>query len=213
MSRLIKFLTKNKKLIVFLFFLAYFLNLLLLLMGWNWFATQKGPLLYNIGVVYGRLAVIFYSITLLPGIIRRFQIKESVLYQTQTILMLFRRQIGILVFFTVLIHYMFLRGFRVLSFGLPSILPTFEIVGFIAFQLMFLLFITSNDWSVSKLKKWWIYLHRTTYVIVFLIFLHILLAEFSLQRTNKIFLITAFSVLFLEWASLIYSYLIKKSKI
>ncbi|GIW63946.1 MAG: hypothetical protein KatS3mg091_748 [Patescibacteria group bacterium] len=127
--------------------------------------------------------------------------------------MLFRRQIGILVFFTVLIHYMFLRGFRVLSFGLPSILPTFEFVGFIAFQLLFLMFITSNDWAVGRLKKWWVYLHRATYLIVFLVFLHILLAELSFRRANIIFLAISLAILILEWASLIYSYLIKKNKI
>ncbi len=213
MSGLMKFLTKNKNLIVSVFYFVYFFNFLLLLLGWSWFKTEKGPLLYNFGVIYGRLAVIFYSLTLIPGIIRRFQIKEPVLWQTQTTLMLFRRQIGILVFFTVLVHYMFLRGFRLISFGLPSFVPTFEFVGFIAFQLLFLMFITSNDWAVARLKKWWVYLHRATYLIVFLVFLHILLAELSFRRANIIFLVISLAILILEWTSLIYSYLIKKNKI
>lgn len=91
----------------------------------------------------------------------------------------FRRQIGVAVFFYALLHYIAVilktiskKG----SFWPSDLLHPVLMTGFIAFLLLLLLAITSNNYSVRKLGgKRWKRLHHWTYVVQALIFVHLVL--------------------------------------
>jgi len=51
--------------------------------------------------------------------------------------------------------------------------------GWIALSIMFLLAITSNDYSVKQLKRKWKILHRTVYLIAGLSFIHWVFTAFN----------------------------------
>ena len=83
-----------------------------------------------------------------------------------------RRSIGIITFVFVLIHFfsVLIWGFQwnfLLIFNFPPI-----VIGFFAAVLMSLLFLTSNDYSMRKLGKWWKRIHRLNYIIFILAFIH-----------------------------------------
>lgn len=130
--------------------------------------TMDMPLQANI---LGFLALTCYILTLLPTILRIVfpQTKETGIPQ---VLLKHRRSIGILAFVFTVFH------------GLPLIkqrnidlfdLKTFWIYlqGISTFIIFALLTITSNDWSIKKLKKNWKILHQLTYFAMFLIIWHI----------------------------------------
>jgi sulfoxide reductase heme-binding subunit YedZ len=77
--------------------------------------------------------------------------------------------------------------------------PLFQSVGFFALVLLSFLFITSNNFSVKKLGKWWKRIHRLIYVILLLVLIHT-----ALQRVSIYSVLAAFFVS-LEIASLIYN--------
>lgn len=132
---------------------------------------------YTLGVQSGQAAILVYIITTIPGITRRFKISHRLIQ----ILMMFRRYIGILMYSLILNHYMMVSG-TMLIFKqiLPLPFPVFELFGIAAFTMLFLLFITSNDFSVKRLGIWWDRLHQLTYVIVWLIFAHVALQRLSI---------------------------------
>lgn len=127
------------------------------------------------------LGIIFYLLTLIPGIVRRFK-KQ---YKIASLLMIYRRYIGILVFFTIFYHYMIERGISLLMTNIskwPNIFleySLFEFFGVAAFLCVFLLTVTSNDLSTSKLGVWWGRIHNLTYIIVWFMFFHVALQEIN----------------------------------
>lgn len=129
------------------------------------------------GKTFGQIALVLYVLTTIPGIARRF----GKFYKPVSILMIFRRYIGIMTFMFVFIHASIERFFWVLK-GQRGIIPTefFQLFGFIAFVLLLSLFVTSNDWSVKRLGRWWEWIHNLTYIIVWLIFLHVALQRLSI---------------------------------
>lgn len=128
------------------------------------------------GTAFGQIALVCYVLTVLPGIARRF----GKFYKPVSILMIFRRYIGIMTFMFVLIHASIVRFFWILK-GQMSVIPTevFQVFGFLSFIILFSLFITSNDWSVRKLGRWWEWIHNLTYIVVWFIFAHVALQRVS----------------------------------
>lgn len=92
----------------------------------------------------------------------------------------YRRALGLLAFYYVAMHF---TVYIILDRGLnwPEILGDitkrwFIIIGFVAFLAMIPLALTSNQWSIRKLKKRWQSLHRLVYVIALAGALHFLLS-------------------------------------
>ena len=119
----------------------------------------------------GFLALVTYIVTLLPTILRIVfpQTKETGIPQW---LLKRRRLIGIMAFFLALAHGYLLVKKRQLDFLDPK---TFWIYvqGISTFTIFTLLAITSNNWSVKKLKKNWKQLHKLTYLAMFLLTWHV----------------------------------------
>lgn len=128
------------------------------------------------GKWFGQIALVLYILTTIPGIFRRF----GKFYKPVSILMIFRRYIGIATFMFVFLHASIERFFWVLK-GQMGLMPTevFQLFGFGAFLILFSLFITSNDWSVKNMGKWWIWIHDLTYIVVWLIFAHVAFQRLS----------------------------------
>jgi sulfoxide reductase heme-binding subunit YedZ len=126
------------------------------------------PIMANI---LGLLSLLCYIVTLLPTILRVVfpSTKETGIPK---LLLKHRRTIGILAFFLALGHgYVYIRK-RNLDFFDPK---TFWVYmqGVSTFTIFTLLAITSNDWSIKKLKKNWKQLHQLTYFAMFLLAWHI----------------------------------------
>ena len=83
-----------------------------------------------------------------------------------------RRIVGILAFFLALGHGFILVKKRDFDFADPQTYWIY-IQGVATFIVFTLLAITSNDWSVKKMKKNWKRLHSLTYLAIFLIAWHI----------------------------------------
>ncbi len=119
----------------------------------------------------GFIALAAYIVTLLPTILRIVfpQTKETGIPKW---LLKRRRIIGIIAFFLALAHGFLLVKKRNIDF---FDLKTFWIYsqGIVTFTIFTLLTITSNDWSVKKLKKNWKQLHKLTYLAMFLLIWHI----------------------------------------
>lgn len=195
MSPTLSFFTKHKSVIINIFRLVY----LLIIVFVFWSVKEK----WN-GVNFGRTAIVMFVVVLLPGIARRFGVRTI----TTAIIMLFRRQLGITVYLLSVSHFFLGRVMRRLatgSFSLSSF-SLFEIVGFSALLLLTPLFATSNDWSVSKLGKWWRRIHGMIYLVAWLIFFHVALQRFSMWS------VIIGSAAVLEIASFLYSSYWKKTK-
>lgn len=124
---------------------------------------------YANATTFGKTAIILYILTTIPGIFRRF----GTFYKPVSILMIFRRWIGIMMFLFVLIH-----GTIKLTVFFPPFF--FEYFGILAFFLLCTLFVTSNDWSVNRMGIWWHRIHNLTYSIIGFIFLHVALQRISI---------------------------------
>ncbi len=183
-----------KKLAMYLIFASLFLSLFIGL-------KNDQSLWSEYGALCGKIAVFLYITTLIPGILKRLNLASKI-KDLYILLNALRRSIGILTFLFIWYHFLFLIGLgSILSGQIYTPSTLFEIFGLIAFQLLFLLFITSNDISVKKLGKWWGKIHSLTYIIIWLVMMHVSFVELSLA-----FLLGIFA--FLE----IYSILYKKFK-
>jgi DMSO/TMAO reductase YedYZ heme-binding membrane subunit len=174
-----KFATQNRERMITAFKVFYFLLVTFLFIGGRSIFLREGTsnFFYKIGENAGQLALIFYVLTTIPGIARRFGIKHKLI----SILMIYRRYIGISMFMFLLIHYWILRGVDTFFHNLfPLPRPLFETLGFMAYILTFLLFLTSNDFSVKFFGKFWWWIHKLTYLIVWFIFLHVFLQDVSI---------------------------------
>lgn len=120
----------------------------------------------------GFSAALLYVVTLLPTILR------VVFPSTKTTgipkkLLIQRRLLGIIAFLLSVIHGYWLISKRELDF---LDLQTYWVYcqGIFTFLIFALLAITSNDWSVKKLKKNWKKLHKLTYLAMFLLLWHVI---------------------------------------
>ncbi len=83
----------------------------------------------------------------------------------------------------------------VLFFYPLNALPNYVLYGGVALSIAFLLYATSNIWSMKILKKYWKWLHRLVYLIVILTILHIFFLEKEVEElVSGGFLILAFVV-------------------
>lgn len=179
MNNIFLFLVKNRERIITTFKLIY-LSCILFTMVAAWSFLTHHPseqFFYSIATTFGQAGLILYVLTLIPGIVRRFGKN----YKSVSLLMIFRRYLGLTMFFCVVYHYMAMRGVTVLTTGkLFENILLFEGMGMIAFFGLFLLAVTSNDVSTNKLGVWWGRIHGTTYGIVWFIFLHTALQKMSI---------------------------------
>lgn len=165
----------QKKLIIKLFWLAFLILILGLIS--SYFLPQFASKWRLLGRKAGDLSVIFLSLSLLPGIIKRMALKGQISKLTQpiqVILMTFRRQTGQAMYLLALSHYIWLKIFPKFAYQAnPLAINTFQLLGSIALILTLPLFITSNDLSLKLLKKRWGALHKLTYTIAVLVLLHL----------------------------------------
>ena len=146
----------------------------------------------------GFLALASYIVTLCPPILRTVfpQTKQSGIPK---LLLKHRRIIGIIAFFLALGHGLILVNKRDFDFADPTTYWIY-IQGVATFIIFTLLAITSNDWSVKRLKKNWKRLHSLTYLAIFLLAWHIwdkMLNHWSYVTPIGLVAISIMAVLFL----------------
>ncbi|NES73327.1 MAG: iron reductase, partial [Okeania sp. SIO2D1] len=89
------------------------------------------------------------------------------------LLLKYRRQIGVIAFLFAFGHGMLLVSKRNFDF---FDIQTYWIYiqGVVTFIIFTLLTITSNDWSIKRMKKKWKKLHELTYLAMFLLVWHVI---------------------------------------
>lgn len=147
---------------------------------------------------FARTALVVLVIILTPGILGRFGIEIKV----SRIITLYRRRLGISFFMISLVHAHLiilprLTGLEPFTFPFPL----FQIMGTFALTIALPLFLTSNNFSVRKLGRWWKRIHRFVYVVLFFALLHT-----ALQRVS-IWSILAGIWVVLELTSFTYAYI------
>ncbi len=126
----------------------------------------------NLGNFAGFLSLLFYIFTLIPTIVRvvlpRFRKNSFVLSLTKK-----RREVGIMAWIFGMIHGTYILFERNLNLLDPSVaIKYFQ--GLTLITIFTLLAVTSNDYSLKKLKKNWKNLHRLTYLALVFIPWHVL---------------------------------------
>lgn len=166
-------LIPNKNILIKISWIINILGLCLVLI--SAILTPLQPYWIKLGIIAGNAALITFILTLSPGILKRYNAIGS-LQSIRLLLMSLRRQLGIMMYFFVIDHYLWVRLMPSLKFS-SSIIPTnlYEIIGMLAFFLLTPLFLSSNNFSVKKIGKKWNLLHKLVYLINWLIFLHLLL--------------------------------------
>jgi len=165
---------KGKKILTWMFYAqyAYVFGMMSYSATLTYFQTDRG-VVYEWGTTSGSIALVYFCLSLTPGIARRLGIR----FRIFQILMLFRRHIGISAFVFGFFHYLAVRMLPILLSGVPLNLnpPLFEVFGFLSLYPMILMFLTSNDYSVKKMGVWWKRLHSLSYVLVWTLFFHVAL--------------------------------------
>lgn len=141
---------------------------IIIFIGSIWIAYQN---LILPGAFSGKFSIWTFWIIAIPGIFQRFRVKNK-LQKIQLFLMKHRRYLGIIMFNFAFIHFMWMRGFDIIQSGIPSNIPLYQVFGSFALILTTPLFLTSNNFSVKKLGKYWKTLHTLVYPIMFLLVLH-----------------------------------------
>jgi DMSO/TMAO reductase YedYZ heme-binding membrane subunit len=203
MKSVFLYAARNKAKIITVFRFLYVFIFILWVAGFFLSTRQSYFLtLYDVALWCGRTALVLFCITITPGILKRF----GKTWNIRTILMLLRRQFGVLTFFIAFLHFSLLRLFPYINgdYILRFPLLNFELFGLLSIFFMSLLFFTSNDYSVRSMGKWWTILHNLIYIVAWTIALHVALVRTSTYS----YIIIAFAVI--ETISLIYFYLIPK---
>jgi methionine sulfoxide reductase heme-binding subunit len=161
--------------------------------------------MYDISGKLGVLATILFLFTIIPGIVQRLKLTQ--LSSITNPLRFSRRTLGVSMFFAALVHYQFAILFKIIKTGNPPEVKTFFIFGLLALFLSLWLALTSNTFAKQKMGKWWKRLHSLTYLIVWLIFAHVVLIKISPIS----FLVGVFAIL--EAYSLIKANVLDKKKL
>lgn len=177
-----KFVLPRRKQFIWLFVLAE-CGLLILWLTCFMIARSNfaviSDLIYSLGSKLGTFSLICYLITLVPGILARLHWLPEITQPVGSMLMVFRRHFGILMFISAFVHMSFTTTLPQLVFNNFEIsqitLQTYHIVGIVGWWILFPLWLTSNDVSVKKLGLWWKRVHLLTYAALFFIFLHVAL--------------------------------------
>jgi methionine sulfoxide reductase heme-binding subunit len=179
---LYRWVVKRRNPLVLVFQVFFVLQTLVLFFG-SWAVYSQSiyvQFFYDVGNKSGEIAIIFFILASIPGIVRRFRKFNKLV----SILMIFRRYIGIATYLFVISHASFVYISPLLARQFPLFpIPIFILFGFLAHVMLFLLFITSNDLSVKKLGVWWHNIHNLMYFIVWVIFVHVALQGFSIWAT------------------------------
>ena len=157
-------------------------------------------LYYSYGMILGLIALTFFTIALTPGILGRFGVKNKFTVW----LMLYRREFGKLMFLFALAHYLTIKIFPMIALNSPLDVPLYQTFGFLTFMMAFFLFVTSNNYSQSKLGIWWNRIHGLVYVMVWTIFLHV-----ALRQGFSLISLWVFVLAFAEMMSLANYYLFR----
>lgn len=202
-----QFLVGKKVIIVWGFWVVYtaFFAFLFYVGFETLFKKTIDPLAYyDLGRKFGQYAIFSLLLAILPGILGRFGIRIPI---TLT-LTFFRRQLGILTFIFAFSHFYFISLLPSIALNMfPPQFVLFTTFGLLALTFLFLLFITSNNFSVIKLGPWWKRLHRSVYIVLWLILLHTAMQRWSIYAI----LIGIFAAL--EVASLLYIFWKKRSSV
>ena len=157
---------------------------------------------YGWGSLLGKAALVFFITTLLPGMGERLGIKNKVL----SIVRIYRRQVGILMYLSALLHVVLSKIITLSSFKELLQPQIFEIMGTLSLLILFFLFITSNTVSLIRLKLNWYRIHRLIYIGMFSIFLHVAFINLSiwslLMGTVLILQLVSFIVVYKKTGSL-----------
>ena len=155
--------------------------------------------------VLGLVSLILYILTLLPTIMR-IVFPETKKSGIPKMLLKNRRILGIIAFFPALGH-----ALLIFVKHHPDVwdLQTYVIYlqGILLMAIFTLLTVTSNDWSVKKLKKNWKKLHQLTYLAMFLLTWHVadkMFGHWSYLTPIGIIGMTGISILFVvrKWIEL-----------
>ena len=204
MKQIFIWAVNNKKNIVFVFKIFYFSIVALIFLGYFMALKNIQPLLlYRIGLLSGQTASMVFIITIIPGIMQRFNLN----WEIRSLLVLFRRYLGIAVYVLGFLHFSYIRLFPIIAnhIKVNLLLTTFEVFGLISLFLLTFLFFTSNDYSTRWLGPWWKRIHRMIYVVAWLLFLHT-----ALQRVSVYSIALGIAAIF-ELLSLVYYYGFRKN--
>jgi len=183
MKQIFVWSVNQKKNIIFVFKLFYFSITALIIIGFFMTLYNSQPLLlYEIGLLSGKAASIIFIITISPGIMQRFNLN----WQIRSLLVLFRRYLGISVYVLGFLHFSYIRLLPIIvgQINLNVIFTSFELFGLVSIFLLSFLFFTSNDFSMKKLGPWWKRIHRIIYVVAWLLFLHTALQRISVYSIS-----------------------------
>lgn len=191
---------KNNQSVHLIFKFLYLLIITFLIISFPLAAAKNAGfdfLVENVAY-FGRVALLLLLTIVTPGILGRFNIQIKI----TRIITIYRRQLGILTFLVVFTHYHLVNlpkfaGLEPFTLSFPL----FQSIGFFALFLLSFLFLTSNNFSVRRLGKWWKRLHRLIYIVLLLVLLHT-----ALQRVS-IWSILAGIFFVLEIVSLAYAYI------
>lgn len=194
---------RNSRIIISIFHFAYYVGLAILIgLGYLEVQDKYFAFIFEIGKFFGQSALLLLGIVALPGILGRFRIEIKL----TRIITLLRRQLGITVFLLAFAHYTLIKLVPTLSGIIEFKIPytaLFENLGAIAFSILFLMFVTSNNASKKTLGVWWTVLHRFVYGAIWILVLHV-----GLQEIN-IWTLGIFTVGVLEIISWVYYFLNK----
>lgn len=163
------------------------------------FLTKRGIYIslgniVDTGLKAGSVSLILYTVTLIPGILGRFGLKNKF----YVVLMAFRREFGIFMYLFALAHVWLVAIVPAINSNRLPQIQAFTVAGGVAVSLLFMLFVTSNDYAVQKLKQNWKKVHKLTYYALGFIFLHLILTKLS------IWTLLAAILIILEVASFVY---------
>lgn len=201
------FLAIRQKQIRFIFFCFYVFGFLGIGLGFWLFANNLEVYISLLWVAnkIGFVSLGLFLLTLIPGILQRFRLNNLILSSV----VLFRRQIGILMYISALVHSMYLSTIPLImsgNFGNFAAISTHEFYGSLAVMILFPVWLTSNDFAQKKLKKFWKTIQRLTYVAIIFIYLHV-------AAVDRLALFVTMIVMILELFSWIYTFLANRKKI
>jgi sulfoxide reductase heme-binding subunit YedZ len=177
MKQLYIFLAHHQNSIKKIFLLSYIAIISALVVGvWFYDTSPEIRSIYReIGEKSGQVSAYLLALTLIPGILKRLNILEKL----ESLSMLFRKQLGVLAFYTALMHLGYMSWIRMVAQGTNPLTSYFKFqqTGFAAFTIFLLLWVTSNNISHKLLGTFWRYLQRLSYLALIALILHIYDAE------------------------------------
>lgn len=194
LSSLQKFVITYKKQITALFLVFEFLIITAWMFGAYSYVQDSKNLrwMYGWASNFGITAFLLYVTTLVPGILKRFQILPLL----QATIMPLRRHLGISMFLMAILHMGYM--YTIPTFFKQPLeiraLSTHGTYGLLAILALFPMWLTSNDYSQRTLKRNWFVLHKLTYFACLMIFMHV-------STVNKTLTVIGGIFLFLEIAS------------